>query len=74
MILCGVCGLLPYLYIPYQVCRAFAPRVLVISSEQLLQVKLFQTRYLAVMDNWGEHRTIAGFLHHFLRKVQRETN
>jgi hypothetical protein len=21
------------------------------------------------MDNWGEHRTIAGFLHHFLRKV-----
>jgi hypothetical protein len=28
-----------------------------------------QSRYLAVMDNWGEHRTIAGFLHHFLRKV-----
>jgi hypothetical protein len=21
------------------------------------------------MDNWGEHRTIAGFLHHFLRQV-----
>jgi hypothetical protein len=75
MILCGVCGLLPYLYIPYQVCRAFAPRVLVISSEQLLfGVTLYQTRYLAVMDNWGEHRTVAGFLHHFLRKVQHKKN
>ena len=73
MMLCGVTGLSPYLYIPYQVIRVFVARALVFATQQQLNdVTLFQTRYLAVMDNWGEHRTIAGFLHHFLRKVRRK--
>lgn len=39
------------------------------SERQLYGLTRLQTRYLAVMDSWGEHRTIAGFLHHVLRDV-----
>ncbi len=61
MILTGIAGLLPYLYIPYQVTQHLDP-------VSFLSI-VMQSRYLAVMDNWGEHRTLNGFLHHFLRKV-----
>lgn len=63
MILSGIAGLSPYLYIPYQVRLHLCGRAIYSLSTK--------SRYLAVMDNWGEHRTMDGFLHHFLRKVEK---
>jgi hypothetical protein len=63
MMCCGIIGLSPYLYLPYQVSVLYHP------SNKYTVCDCEQSRFLAVMDNWGEHRTIAGFMHHFLRKV-----